>query len=106
MRMIAIAVTVLVAMAASALAQDNAEQHSKHHKLREWVNALSPEQQAKLHAVRKQALQNAEVRRADEQRKKADAKYRELLHREMLRIDPELKPLLDKISELRQRADY
>ena len=105
-------VWVAIALVASApllSAQDEEARQGKHHKLSEWLRAFSPEEQAKLRAAHKQALENPDVRAADERRKQANADYHDQLHREMLRIDPSLKPLLDKLSDLRrhnERADY
>jgi predicted DNA-binding transcriptional regulator YafY len=100
-----IAVLVLTVASLTGFAQE-ADKQARHHKLWEALNALSPDDHARLRTARKQALENPEVRAADERRKKADAEYRELLDREMLRIDPSLKPLLDSLGDLRKRADY
>jgi hypothetical protein len=102
----AIAGMAIVASAPITYGQDDQSKHEKHHRLWEWLNALSSDEQAKLRAARKQALQKPEVRAADEHRRQADAEYHNLLQREMLRIDPSLKPLLDKVSDLRQHADF
>ena len=99
-----VAVVLLILGLVSSLAQEP-DKEGKHHKLRQILNALSPEEHAKLRAARQQALTNPDVRAADQRRKKADAEYRELLDHEILRIDPSLKPLLDSLGELRKRAD-
>ena len=101
--------TALIAGAFVSPAQDAEPRHGKHHKISEWLSALSTDEQAKFRAAHKQALQNPEVRAAAERRKQANAEYHDLLHREMLRIDPSLKPLLEKLSELarhNERADF
>ena len=100
-----VALLISVVGVVSGFAQEP-EKEGKHHKLWSVLNALSPEEHAKLRAARQQALANPEVRAADERRKKVDAEYRDLLDREMLRIDPSLKPLLDSLGDLRKRADY
>jgi hypothetical protein len=87
-------------------AGDEKDGHNKHHKLWELLGSLSGDEQAKFRAARKQAMENPEVMAAHERRKKADAEYRELLDREMLRIDPSLKSLIEKTSQLRQHADF
>ena len=99
----------LIAGAAVSPAQDTEPKHGKHHKMSEWLSALSSDEQAKLRAAHKQALQNPEVRAAAERRKQANAEYHDQLNREMLRIDPSLKPLLDKLYEFarhNEKADF
>jgi hypothetical protein len=77
----------------------------KHHKVQEWLSLLSDADRAKLRAAKEQALKDAAVQAANQRRKQAEAEYRELLHKEMLKTDPSLKPLLDTITELKKRAD-
>ena len=86
-------------------AQDDQGKHGKHHKFAEWLDALSADQLAKLRAARTKALNNPDVHAADERRKKADAEFHNLLRQEMLRIDPSLKTMLDKLEELRKYRD-
>ena len=81
------------------------EKHGRHEKLREWLGLLSEQDRAKYKAAKKQAMLNAEVQAANERRRKVDAEYRHLLHAEMLRIDPSVRPLLDKVEELERRDD-
>jgi hypothetical protein len=79
--------------------------HQKHHKVQEWLSLLSDADRAKLRAAKKHALKDTAVQAANQRRKQADAEYRELLHKEMLKTDPSLKPLLDTMTELKKRAD-
>jgi hypothetical protein len=88
-----------------AHAEDPGGKHHKHHKVQEWLSLLSEADRAKLRAAKQQALKDAPVQEANQRRKQADAEYLELLHKEMLKIDPSLKPLLDTITELKKRAD-
>ena len=85
--------------------EDPGENHHKHHKLREWLSLLSGDDRAKLRTAKEQALKDPAVQAANQRRKQAEAEYRELLHKEMLKTDPSLKPLLDKITELKKHAD-
>jgi hypothetical protein len=88
-----------------AHAEDPVGKHHKHHKVQEWLSLLSDADRAKLRAAKEQALKDAAVQAANQRRKQAEAEYRELLHKQMLKIDPSLKPLLDTITELKKRAD-
>jgi hypothetical protein len=85
--------------------EDPGGKHHKHHKVQEWLSLLSDADRAKLRAAKEQALKDAAVQAANQRRKQAEAEYRELLHKEMLKTDPSLKPLLDTITELKKRAD-
>ncbi len=82
------------------------ERHGKNQKLREWLSLMSQEDRAKYKAAKKEAMRSPDVKAAHEQRQKIDAEYRQLLHAEMLRIDPSIKPLLEKAEELQQRNDF
>ncbi|MEP6603028.1 MAG: hypothetical protein ABJB69_03680 [Spartobacteria bacterium] len=62
------------------------------------VNSLSLEEQLKLRAAEQKAAEDPIVQAALEKRKKAVREFRETLRAEMLRIDPSLKPVLDKIK--------
>jgi hypothetical protein len=99
------AALVLAQLVPCAKAQDTGEKPGKHHKLWEWLNQMSPDELAKFRAAKEQAMKDPAVRAANEKRKQADAEYRELLRTEMLKADPSLKPLLDKINELRKHDD-
>ncbi len=79
---------------------------ARHHKVSQWLSGLSSESRGRLHAAKKEALKDPAVRAASERKKQADAEYRELLHREMLRRDPSLKPLLEKITKLQEKNDF
>ena len=88
-----------------AQAEDPGGKHHKHHKVQEWLSLLSDEDRAKLRAAKEQAMKDPAVQAANQRRKQAEAEYRELLHKEMLKTDPSLKPLLDTITDLKKRAD-
>ena len=103
-RLIAIA-TVTFLAASAADARDQSEKHQRSHKFWALLMSLSPEDRDKYHSARKQAMTNPEVAAANERRKKAELEYHKLLHREMLKADPSLAPLLKKISELRSHED-
>jgi hypothetical protein len=88
-----------------AHAEDAGEKHHKHHKVQEWLSLLSDVDRAKLRAAKEQALKDPAVQAANQRRKQAEIEYLELLHKEMLKTDPSLKPLLDTITDLKKRAD-
>ena len=67
-----------------------------------WL--LSDAERAKLRDAKEKALKEPAVQAANQRRKQAEGEYRELLHKEILKTDPSLKPLLDTITELKKRA--
>jgi hypothetical protein len=86
-------------------AEDPRTKHDKSRMVQEWLSLLSGAERAKLRAAKEQALKDPAVQAANQRRKEAEAEYRELLQKEMLKTDPSLKPLLDTITELKKRAD-
>jgi hypothetical protein len=106
-RFLCAAVISAAFFATGSLAHDEDPEGKRHthHKVQEWLSLLSDADRAKLRAAKEQALKDAAVQAAKQRRKNAEAEYRELLHKEMLKTDPSLKPLLDTITELKKRAD-
>lgn len=86
-------------------AEDPGKKHHKYQKVQEWLSRLSQADRAKLRTAKEQALKDPAVQAANQRRKQADGEYRELLHKEMLKTDPSLKPILDTITELKKRVD-
>ena len=87
-------------------AQEEGRSHHRHHKYKEWLTLLSAADRGKFKTARNQALKDPGVAAANQRRKEADAQYRELLHKEILRIDPTLKPMLDALTDLKGHTDY
>ena len=85
--------------------EDSEKKHHKYQKVQEWLSLLSHADRAKFRAAKEQALKDPTVQAANQRRKQANAEYRDLLDKEMLKIDPSLKPLLDAITELKKRTD-
>jgi hypothetical protein len=86
--------------------QYDGKKHERHRKLWDLLTTLSPADRKKFDAARKQAMANPDVAAAGERRRKADEEYHTLLHREMLKNDPSLAPILEKLSELRKHHDF
>jgi hypothetical protein len=86
--------------------EDPGGKRHKYHKVQEWLSLLSDADRAKLRDAKEQAKKNPAVQAANQRRKQAEAEYLELLHKEMLKTDPSLKPLLDTITDLKKRADH
>ena len=85
--------------------EDPGRKPHKYHKVQEWLRLLSQADRAKLRAAKEKALKDPVVEASNQRRKQAEAEYRELLYKEMLKTDPSLKPLLDTITDLKKNAD-
>jgi len=92
------------AIGSFARAEDLGGKHHKDRNVQEWLSLLSDAERAKLRTAKEQALKDPAVQAANQRRKQAEAEYRELLYKEMLKTDPSLKPLLDTMTELKKRA--
>src|SRR5262249_16030333 len=82
--------------------QPNGETHGKHQKFWQWLKHLPPDERSKYEAAKKEALKDPDIQAANERRKQADTEYRRLLHGQMLKIDPSLKSLLERIEQFRK----
>ena len=101
----------LLALAVSACiatteGQDGIDKPSHHARRWHWVDLLSAAEQAKYRAARKAAMQDPVVRAAAEKRRQADQEFREARDAAILKADPSLKPLLDKLRQLRKHAEF
>ena len=90
---------VLLTGNSPAVGQPSEETHNKH---QQWLKLMSADERAKFEAAKKEAMKDPDVKAANERRKQADAEYRRLLHNQLLKADPSLKPLLDKIAQFKK----
>jgi uncharacterized protein YbaA (DUF1428 family) len=70
---------------------------SRHHEER-FAN-LSADEREKLKAAREKAMQDPGVQAAHEKRRQADKEFRDALHASMLKADPSIQPILDKMPK-------
>jgi hypothetical protein len=98
---------VLIAVAAFAYlglvqfvpAQESTEKSAPHGGWRKWIELLPGGEQVKLKAVHALAMEDPAVRAADEKRKQAEKEFHDILRATMLKIDPAVQPILDKMPE-------
>jgi hypothetical protein len=69
----------------------------RHHEER-FAN-LSPEEGEKLKAARQKAMQAPVVQAAHEKMRQADKEFRDALHASMLKADPSIQTILDKMPK-------
>jgi hypothetical protein len=60
---------------------------------------LSPEEREKLKAARQKAMQDPNVQAAHEKMKQAHQEFMTSMHAAMLKADPSIQPVLDKIPK-------
>ncbi len=60
---------------------------------------LSPEEREKLKAARQKAMQDPSVQAAHEKMKQAHQEFMTSMHAAMLKADPSIQPILDKIPK-------
>jgi hypothetical protein len=69
----------------------------RHHE--ERLANLSPEEREKLKAAGQKAMQDPVVQAAQEKARQATNEFRDALHASMLKADPSLQPILDKMPK-------
>ena len=105
---------VLVAGAVSAClgfvqfvpAQENVETGTRRGGWKKWIELLPGGEQVKLRAVHALAMEDPAVRAADEKRKQAEKEFHDILRAAMLKIDPTVQPILDKMPEPRKHRQH
>ena len=80
-------------------AQKNVENGNSHRSWKKMIDLLPGGERVKLKAVHTLAMRDRAVRVAEEKRKQADKEFHDILRATMLKIDPTVQPILDKMSE-------
>jgi len=98
----AVAAALQFAPTASAQAPDGQEgrRHGRHARL---LANLSTDERTKLRAAHQKAMADPAVQAAKDRRRQAAKDFRELKRAAMLRADPTIQPILDKIPARGQR---
>ena len=77
----------------------SAEAEEGEGKARERAMALSPEERQKLRAAHKAALEDPTVKAAEATRATDKKGYRKAMHDAMIKADPSVEPILEKMRE-------
>lgn len=85
---------------AQAPAVQNNEGRGRHHRMH--AN-LSVDERTKLWAARRRALEDPAVQAARDRRQQANREYRQLMHASMLKADPSVQPILEKVPARAER---
>jgi hypothetical protein len=100
-----LAIVPLLVCISSLSGQQPDETSKKHQKFWQLLRHLSRDELSRFETAKTEAQKKPEVQAANKRRKDADAEYRRLLHAEMLKVDPSLKSLLERIAELSKHND-
>jgi hypothetical protein len=87
-------------------AQDTVEKDTHHGGLKKWIDLLPGGEQVKLKAVHALAMEDPAVRAADEKRKQTEKEFQDILRAAMLKIDPTVQPILDKMPEPKKQHHW
>jgi hypothetical protein len=69
-----------------------------------WLKGVSQSDRAKLRALREMVKDDPAVRATDEKRKRANDEYHEALRAAILKQDPSVAPILDRIRKRREKS--
>ena len=83
---------------------DRANRPFQNERRARWAN-LSEEDRAKLRAAHEKAMADPAVQAARERLRQARREFRELMRPALLKADPSIQPILDKLRAERQGRD-
>ena len=99
---------ITISILASALqfapvlrAQDD-EQGGRGRRWEQRLANLSPEERQKLQTTRQKAMQDPAVQAARDKMRQARREFRDAMHAAMLKADPSVQPILNKIPQGRR----
>jgi hemolysin activation/secretion protein len=97
---LSLALVAMVRLAPFAFAQevDGSDLRREEREREERVNKLSIEEQVKLRAAERNAAEDPAVKAALEKRNRAIQEFRAALRASMIKADPTVEPILDKVA--------
>jgi uncharacterized protein YbaA (DUF1428 family) len=85
------------------LGQDE-DQPMGRHRWEQKMASLSPEERQKLQAARQKAMQDPAVQAAHEKMRQVHKEFRDAMHAAMLKADPSIQPILNKMPAGNRRG--
>jgi hypothetical protein len=82
---------------APAIFSQDEEQSPRRHRWEKRLANLSREEREKLQAARQKAMQDPAVQSAHDKMRAAHKEFRDAMHAAMLKADPSIQPILNKI---------
>lgn len=93
-----LAAALQIAPIAFAQDADGPGKGGRRHREERLAN-LSPEERQKFEAAHQKAMQDPAVQSAHEKMKQAHQEFRDAMHAAMLKTDPAIQPILDKLPK-------
>ena len=78
-------------------AQDDDEQGKRGRRWEQRMANLSPDERQKFEAARQKAMQDPSVQAAHDKMRQARKEFRDAMHAAMLKADPSIQPILNKM---------
>jgi len=100
----AVAAALQIAPAVFAQPPDKPNRPFQMERRARWAN-LTEEERAKLKAAHQKAMEDPAVRAAQEKLRQARREFREVMRPALLKADPSLQPILDKMRAERPGRD-
>lgn len=85
-------------------AQDDEQGGGRGRRWEQRLANLSPEERQKLQAARQKAMQDPAVQAAHDKMREAHKEFRDAMRGAMLKADPSVQPILDKIPAGKHRG--
>ena len=87
-----------------SFAQDEEQGAGRGRRWEQRLANLSPEERQKLQAAHQKAMQDPAVQTAHEKMRAAHKEFRDAMHAAMLKADPSIQPILNKIPAGNRRG--
>jgi Spy/CpxP family protein refolding chaperone len=105
---LAVTMSILAAalqLAPAVFSQDQ-ERGQRGKRWEQRLAGLSPEERQKIQAARQKAMQDPAVQASREKMRQAHKEFRDAMHAAMLKADPSIQPVLDKIPKRNSGAGF
>ena len=83
---------------------EDEEQDRRSRRWEQRLANLSPEERQKVQAARRKAMQEPSIQAAREKMRQAHKEFRDAMHGAMLKADPSIQPILNKILAPNRRG--
>ena len=93
-----------VQLTPSSFAQEPSDRPFRNERRARWAN-LNEEDRARLRAAHQKAMADPAVQAARDRLRQARREFREILRPALLKADPSIQPILDKLRAERQGRD-
>src|SRR6266404_7763546 len=89
-----------------AVFSQDEEQGGRGKRWEQRLSNLSPDERQKLQAARQKAMQDSAVQSAKDKMRQAHKEFRDAMHAALLKADPSIQPILNKIPAGKRHGSY